>query len=415
VRVLIADDDAMARRILASQLERLGHEVVAVPDGRSAVSTLDAANAPRMAILDWNMPELDGIAVCRWVRARAAQRYTYVALLTARNQPEDLIAALEAGADDFVTKPVTVPELRARLHAAQRILSFEQALLRSRAYLDAVIENIDSGVMLLDRDRRIVFANPALEQMFRLGKAEAIGLDRQQFLDRCAGLFDDFEAARRRLTPDEPSGQELADELPIDHPRPRVVRWSSKVVPLPDGDGRLDICRDVTREAELTQALKQQSQRDPLTGLLNRRGGQEATTREVSRTRREGKPLAVMLLDIDYFKLINDTCGHDVGDQVLQQVARAVEQTLRPYDIVIRWGGEEILVVAPGADAASALVAGERLRAAVEALSVPPLPGVTVSIGVDGLAPGETDLAAAVHRADGKLYAAKREGRNRVY
>jgi two-component system cell cycle response regulator len=415
VRVLIADDDAMARLILASQLERLGHEVVAVPDGRSAVATLDAANAPRMAILDWNMPELDGIAVCRWVRARAAQRYTYVALLTARSQPEDLIAALEAGADDFVTKPVTVPELRARLQAASRILSFEQALLRSRAYLDAVMENIDSGVMLLDRDRRIVFTNPSIERVFRLGEAEAIGLDRQQFLERCAGLFDDFESARRRLTPDEASGQELVDELPIDHPRRRVVRWTSKIVPLPDGDGRLDICRDVTREAELTEALKQQSQRDPLTGLLNRRGGQEATTREVARVRRERKPLAVMLLDIDYFKLVNDRHGHDVGDQVLRQVARAVEQALRPYDIVIRWGGEEILVVAPGADAVSALVAGERLRAAVEGLSVPPLPKVTVSIGVDALAPGEDDLAAALQRADGKLYTAKRDGRNQVH
>src|SRR6185369_4055194 len=116
-------------------------------------------------------------------------------------------------------------------------------------------------------------------------------------------------------------------------PHRRVVRWTSKVVPLPDGDGRLDICRDITREAELTQALKQQSQRDPLTGLLNRRGGQEATAREVARVRREGKPLAVMLLDIDFFKRITDTRGHDVGDQVLQQVARAVEQTLRPYDI----------------------------------------------------------------------------------
>jgi two-component system cell cycle response regulator len=414
VRVLIADDDAMARRILASQLERLGHDVVAVSDGRSAVTALEAATAPRMAILDWNMPELDGAAVCRWVRARAAQRYTYVALLTSRNQPEDLIGALEAGADDFVTKPVTVPELRARLQAAERILSFEQALRRSRAFLDAVIENIDSGVMLLDRDRRIVFANGALEQLFRIDKADVIGLDRQQFLDRCAGLFDDFEAARRRLTPEEASGQELADELPLDHPRRRIVRWSSKVIPLPDGDGRLDICQDVTREAELTQALKEQSQRDPLTGLLNRRGGQEAAAREVARARREGKPLAILLLDIDYFKLINDTCGHDVGDQVLQQVAKTVQDALRPYDVVIRWGGEEVLVVAPGADPPSALLAGERLRAAVEALNVPPLPGVTVSIGVDGLGVGEPDIGAAVHRADTKLYAAKRDGRNRV-
>ena len=414
MRVLIADDEPLARRILGSQLQRLGHEVVVVEDGRRALEVLEAADAPRMAILDWNMPELDGTEVCRRLRQQAVDRYIYVALLTVRRRPEDLIAGLEAGADDFLVKPVEVAELRARLRTAERILSSESALLRSRAYLQAVLDNVESGVVLLDGERRIVLTNRAFDAISEVPRDVAVGLDRQEFLSRCAGLFDDFESARRRLTPDETGRQTLRDDVELAHPVRRILRWSSKVVPLPGGDGRLDICRDVTREVDLTRALKEQADRDPLTGLLNRRGGEQAITRELARAHREGKPVALMLIDVDHFKRVNDSFGHDVGDLVLQAVARTVTGALRPYDIVVRWGGEEVLVLAPGADAAGATAVAERVRASVEHNRTAALPRVTVSVGLDHVGPDEQHIGQALSRADTKLYDAKRSGRNCV-
>ena len=293
-------------------------------------------------------------------------------------------------------------------------MSYETALVRSRAYLEVVLENIESGVVLLDSDRRIVFTNRAFEKVSNVPRQEAIGMDRQEFLRRCASLFGDFEGAVQGLTPDEASKQSLSGEVELHHPARRVLRWRSRVVPLPEGDGRLDIYRDVTREADLTRALKEQAGHDPLTGLLNRRGGDEALVAELARAQREGKSLATMLVDIDHFKRVNDQHGHAVGDQVLQVVARALTASVRPYDIVVRWGGEEMLVVAPGVDTASAHSIAERMRAAVEACRVPGLPEVTVSVGLDCMGPDEPDIGGSIRRADARLYEAKRSGRNRV-
>ena len=116
MRILIADDDSVSRQLLRATLERLGHEVVAVADGSAAIEALLAPDAPRLAILDWMMPGMNGLEVCRAIRERAAA-YVYVVLLTARDAPEDLVTGLDAGADDFLTKPFEANELRARLRS----------------------------------------------------------------------------------------------------------------------------------------------------------------------------------------------------------------------------------------------------------------------------------------------------------
>jgi diguanylate cyclase (GGDEF)-like protein/PAS domain S-box-containing protein len=192
---------------------------------------------------------------------------------------------------------------------------------------------------------------------------------------------------------------------------------------LRDGAGQvsgfLGIASDITEQKHAreelwraTHALKELAHRDPLTSLLNRRGGSEVITRELERARRKATPIAVLLIDVDHFKQVNDSFGHQMGDLVLQAVARTVTGALRPYDIVVRWGGEEILVMAPDADAAGAAVIAERLRAAVEALRIATLPAVTISIGMAEVNLDEHDIAASVSRADIKMYEAKRAGRN---
>jgi len=128
MRILIADDDPVSRRLLEVALVRMGHTVVAVPEGLAAIDALVASDGPRMAILDWMMPGADGLAVCRAVRQRAAP-YVYVILLTARHSQADMVAALDAEADEFLTKPFDAVELRGRLHAGERILKLQEGLL----------------------------------------------------------------------------------------------------------------------------------------------------------------------------------------------------------------------------------------------------------------------------------------------
>lgn len=134
MKILIADDDPVSRRVLEAALLRLGHEPVSAVDGTSALAALAAADAPRLAILDWMMPDVDGLTVCRTIR-RNPGPYTYVILLTARHQPEDLVQALDAGADDYLTKPLNRVELRARLQSGERVVALQEDLLRTQAAL----------------------------------------------------------------------------------------------------------------------------------------------------------------------------------------------------------------------------------------------------------------------------------------
>jgi len=298
MKILVAEDDLVTRRMLQAYLVKWGYEVVMVADGQQAWQILQQENAPRLALLDWMMPEMDGMSICREVRRLEIQPYIYLILLTARKYHEDIIAGLEAGADDYLTKPFDPIELRARLRAGARVVELQDNLIEAR------------------------------------------------------------------------------------------------------------------------EALRDLAMHDPLTQLLNRRATLDFLLTELNRATRDLKPLTVMMVDIDHFKLINDRFGHPAGDGVLCEVSRRLRASLRAYDIVGRFGGEEFLVVAPGCDVSPGLMRAERLREVVCAqpvilkdLSI----NVTVSVGVaSSPEPKPQDLESLLSAADKALYRAKEGGRNRV-
>jgi len=294
--VLIAEDDPLFRRILQSWLQRWDYTVTAAENGRDAWDVLQKGDAPQLLILDWMMPGMDGLELCRRIRNGEQTPYRYVLLLTAKDDKHDVVAGLEAGADDYLTKPFDVDELRARVRAGRRILELQEELIR---------------------------AHGALE----------------------------FEAAHDRLT-----------------------------------------------------------------SLLNRGAIVDALHREVLRSLRTQDPLGIVMADIDFFKKINDSHGHLVGDSVLQEVARRLIATVRDYDLVGRYGGEEFLVVLPGCDARDLVTCAERLCRSIADTRISDL-DVTLSVGVASLRQGGhrfLDSEALLRAADAALYTAKAEGRNRV-
>jgi diguanylate cyclase (GGDEF)-like protein len=181
----------------------------------------------------------------------------------------------------------------------------------------------------------------------------------------------------------------------------------------------LETARDVKR----LRAFEQESITDPLTGIYNRRYLERRLTDEIARANRYGMPLSVLLIDIDHFKRVNDIYGHQVGDLVLEGMAQLIVSTLRTTDIVARYGGEEIMVIAPSTPVKTAAELAERLRKVLENASFEvPLDlnreisaiGVTVSIGVACIGPQTRDMSELIQNADKALYRAKSEGRNRV-
>jgi two-component system cell cycle response regulator len=417
MRVLIADDEPVARRMLRAQLEKAGHDVVAAEDGAQALAALTGPDAPRLAVLDWNMPHLDGVDVCRKLRSvppGAATPYTYVLLLTSRQSQADLVAGLESGANDFISKPVDGEVLRARLRVGERLLEMEAEIHRYSAYLGAVLANIGSGVVLVDTLGRIVFANPAVVEMAGLPAAEVLGWTRPMFLARFAERTSDPMQFQAALAMGEGGPIPDSGDTPLELNDRRFLQWSGKPVALPGGQGWLDLFRDVTSEVALNRALAEAANTDHLTRLLNRRGGELAIAREVARARRDRSPLAFAMFDVDRFKRINDTLGHGAGDRVIAAVTAAVSASVRGYDLPIRWGGEEVLVVLPGAELADARTVSERVRTAVAAIQLEGIPPVTISAGVALLSSGEPSAEAAIARADQQLYQAKAGGRDRV-
>ena len=296
--MLIADDDPMQRLYLARCLSSWGYETLVAEDGEEAWAILQADDAPPLVLLDWMMPGIDGTTLCKYIRSLKDRPYTYVVLLTARTNQQDLLSGLDAGADDYMTKPVNTPELQARLRTGRRIIDLQNKL--HMAY----------------------------------------------------------------------------------------------------------------------ETQKYEATHDSLTTIWNRPAILDLFSRECAKAAREKTVIGVLVADVDHFKIINDKFGHVCGDIALREIARRMQASLRPYDFLGRYGGEEFLVLVPGCDPHTVCEVADRIR-----LGVADQPifareneiAVTLSIGVNTANPASVEQRdELLQRADEALYLAKQNGRNRI-
>jgi two-component system cell cycle response regulator len=296
MRILIAEDDFTSRTVLSGVLKKGGHEVLVTVNGAEAWEALQKPDAPVLAILDWMMPEMDGPDVVRRVRALKTDRPPYIIMLTSRGDKVDIIAGLDAGANDYLAKPFDSGELRARIEVGRRLVEMQDALIESR------------------------------------------------------------------------------------------------------------------------EILAHQATHDPLTGLPNRRAILDRLREELARTRRHENLLAIGMFDIDHFKQVNDTYGHQTGDDVLRGLAKILSETNRVYDAAGRLGGEEFLVITPMKAGKNWISVYNRLCAKIAESKITTKSGllsITVSIGVV-CAGADSTVDEILEATDKAMYQAKNKGRNRV-
>lgn len=299
--ILLVEDNPVSRKIVEKTLVKAGHDVTTAGTGREALALFKKTFFP-IVLTDWMMPEGDGLELCRIIRNTSSEGYVYIILLTARDSKDDIVTGLKAGADDYLNKPISPPELIARLNTGLRVLELEKSL----------------------------------------------------------------KAANEEI-----------------------------------------------RTLSIT---------DPLTMCLNRGYMNEHLPEEITRSKRYNRPLVLIMCDIDHFKRVNDSHGHQTGDLVLIEFAKQIRETLREdIDWIVRYGGEEFLLVLPETEFRGGCSMAERLRKNISLAELRAREHrirITASFGVIGFDPSGADdkitMDDMIARADEYLYQAKAEGRNRV-
>jgi two-component system cell cycle response regulator len=448
-RVLIVDDNAANRKLLEVRLNNEYFEVLSAANGPDAIGMCEKALCD-IVLLDVMMPEMDGFEVCRRLKSHIATAHLPIVMVTALDQPGDRVRGLEAGADDFITKPIDEMQLIARVRALARLKATIDEL-RNRAnttvalgmiapYATPSPEDGKRGRLLIVDDRKnsaerlavalsthhaAVIESNAQEAMFKAAEDHvdvliiSLGLAGYDALRLCSQI--------RSL--------ERTRNLPIllvadVEDRARVVRgleigindWLSRPV---DRNELLARVRTLLRQKRYADSLREKVQQsielalfDPLTGLNNRRFLENHLATMIENARMRRAPLTLMILDIDHFKRVNDTYGHDCGDEVLKGFADRLRGIIRGGDLLCRLGGEEFVIVMPNVNAQAAARIAERARAAIqqEPFSMQTT-GQTIAITTSiGLAErrDDTNPHELYRRADQALYRSKSEGRNRV-
>lgn len=279
-------------------------------------------------------------------------------------------------------------------------------------FLDTVANSLESGVMVIDSARNIVLCSGPMAATLGVEVDEVLAMTPDQLMALVSSLVDDPPPVIRdgRLLPFE--SRITCEEFELSRPARSVIRWVARRVSQPE-EAIIVVCTDITAEVDLVAAYERLSMTDRLTGLSNRRGAEQFVRRESSKFKRYGGSMSIVILDVDHFKKVNDTYGHNVGDQVLRAIGATIADVIRVCDFAARWGGEEFLVVLPNTNLEGGRLCAERLRVAVEHIVFPGGLAVTISAGVAEMGRSE-DPIPLVARADELLYRAKGEGRNCV-
>ncbi|MDR3506724.1 MAG: PleD family two-component system response regulator [Caulobacteraceae bacterium] len=446
-RILVVDDIEANLRVLDAKLTAEYYDVMLAQDGPTGLA-MAASERPDIIILDVMMPGMDGFEVCRRLKDDPATRHIPVVLVTALDGRADRIAGLEAGADEFLNKPIDDVMLFSRVRSLTRLKTVIDELRQREASGRRMGVIAGAAARLAGSGGRIVICDDNERQAQRIAAELAIEhrplieTDPEKAHLTCRGPVDLLIVNANARTFDglrfaaQIRSDEATRHMPIlavidPDERPRMVKaleiGINDVLPKPIDPQELSArVRTQIKRKRYTDFLRKNLDHslelavtDQLTGLHNRRYMVGQLNALVTRAAKGGDPVGALLIDIDHFKKINDTYGHDIGDEVLREFAVRVATNVRAVDLPCRYGGEEFVVIMPGTDLIAAERIAERIRAHVSGSPFRVAGGkelltVTISIGVASTLGAKDTPEALLKRSDAAVYEAKAAGRNKV-
>ena len=419
--VLIVDDAPANLSVLRKLMAGQGYQTFVATCGERALEIARRAH-PDLILLDVVMPGMDGFETCRQLKLNAVTQRIPVIFMSAKTDTEDVVAGFDIGAVDYIGKPLRMAEVCARVRAQLQIGSNSASQQEQAERLRSIVNNMAEGLLIIEVDGRIQFTNPACDRYLGYADNELAGasiadllspLVAQEYLDYFA-----LHAAHPDTT-----HHHGTREVAIRHRDGASVSMDLTLTPMYLRQPLyIGLLHDITHHKQSEDALQRAAYLDPLTKIANRRHFDNFLEKEWQRSVRSGAPLSLVVLDVDHFKLYNDSLGHPAGDLCLQQVAQALQShACRPTDLAARYGGEEFVLLFAETDVDAALPMAEAIRHHVETLRLPhprsaTSEWITVSIGVATIFPHLLDNKEALFvAADRAMYAAKEGGRNRVH
>lgn len=448
-RVLIVDDIEANVKLLEARLTAEYFETLTARSGPEALEICNTEGAD-VVLLDIMMPVMDGFEVCRRLKSNPKTAHIPVIMVTALDQPSDKVNGLQAGADDFLTKPVDDIALVTRVKNLARLKTLTDEMMMRASTSEQMGIAGDPGSANRDAGKggRVLLVEDHQRSADRI--IETLSTEQNVVHEPCPQnallkLPDtDFELLIVSLSLNGTDGLRLCSQV---RSLDRIRHMPILIIVEPGDDAKLlrgldmgvndYIVRPIDRNEMLARIRTQIKRKryadhlrtrleesvemaltDDLTGLHNRRYMESHLKTLVNEASQRDKPLSLLLTDIDFFKSVNDIHGHDAGDVVLREFAERIRKNIRGIDLACRFGGEEFVVMMPDTDLSKAYLVGERLRQSIA--SVPfMLPDgtaldVTASVGVSKLVDAQDTPQSILKRADQALYSAKRDGRNRV-
>ncbi len=356
--ILIVDDDPNLRRTLEDILRTKGYHPISASCGASAMDSLEN-DVPAVALIDLKMEDMSGLELLAKIRNRFPT--TEFIMITGHASSETAIEAINLGAYSYLEKPYDVDQLLLTLRRAVEKRTAEVELRQLKEFHETIVQRLMEGIVVDDENEHITFVNPAMEKLVGYTREEMLGRHWTRFLPNDQQSIVDAANDRRRKGVE--SDRYEVELLRKDGTRVPVLVSGSVLY---EGDrriGSMAVMTDITSRKKTEERLRYMSMHDALTGLYNRGCFEE----ELARLERdELYPISVVMVDIDDLKVINDTHGHEAGDEVLRRSAAVLRKIFRADDVVARIGGDEFAVLLPNADESVVNVALDRLRAEVE-------------------------------------------------